>query len=81
MDGATKEFWMIKLVWEGPGAREDQYNFGRTTMSLDLRYEVQTIFEDGVTYFDCQYTIYPIHKIGTKGRYCEQRFFLSTAES
>ena len=53
MDGASKEFWMIKLVWEGPGAREDQYNFGRTTMSLDLRYEVQTIFEDGVTYFDC----------------------------
>ena len=53
MDGVSKEFGMIKLVWEGPGAREDQNNFGRTTLSLDLRYEVQTIFEDGMMYFDC----------------------------
>ena len=53
MDGASKEFGMIKLVWEGPWAREDRNNFGRTILSPDLRYEVQTIFEDGVASFDC----------------------------
>ena len=53
MDGVSKEFGMIKLVWEGPGAREDQNSFGRITQFPFLRYEVQTNSEDWLTYFDC----------------------------